>query len=228
MQEELLVLEQFEEEAPLLQDQMLRKYWLISELFKISEEEELYWKQKSHDRLLHEGDINTEYFHRIANGRKRRNLILKLEDGDRSIEGDSDLLAHATEYYKKLFGPELGNSFPLDPALWDEEDKVNEPENALLCQPFSEEEIKFALFQMEKTKQQDQTKFQLSSIRLVGISLNLTSSNFLKTSTQATYLSAGWTMVLSPSSLKSKMLPKSNSLDQFVFWIVFTSGSLKL
>jgi len=141
--------------------------------------------------LLHEGDIKTEYFHRIANGRKRRNLILKLEDGDRSIEGDSDLLAHATEYYKKLFGPELGNSFPLDPALWDEEDKVNEPENALLCQPFSEEEIKFALFQMEKTKQQDQTKFQLSSIRLVGISLNLTSLNFLKTSTQATYLSAG-------------------------------------
>ena len=191
MQEKLLVLEQFEEEAPLLQDQMLRKSWLISELFKISEEEELYWKQKSHDRLLHEGDINTEYFHRIANGRKRRNLILKLEDGDRSIEGDSDLLAHATKYYKKLFGPELGNSFPLDPAIWDEEDKVNETENALLCQPFSEEEIKFALFQMEKTKQQDQTKFQLSSIRLVGISLNLTSLNFLKTSTQATYLSAG-------------------------------------
>ena len=117
MQEELLVLEQFEEEAPLLQDQMLRKSWLISELFKISEEKELHWKQRSHDRLLHEGDIKTEYFHRIANGRKRRNLILKLEDGDRSIEGDSDLLAHATEYYKKLFGPELGNSFPLDPAL---------------------------------------------------------------------------------------------------------------
>ena len=117
MQEELLVLEQFEKEAPLLQDQMQRKSWLISELFKINEEEELYWKQRSHDRLLHEGDIKTEYFHRIANGRKRRNLILKLEDGDRSIEGDSDLLAHATEYYKKLFGPELGNSFPLDPAL---------------------------------------------------------------------------------------------------------------
>ena len=45
MQEELLVLEQFEEEAPLLQDQMLRKSWLISELFKISEEEELYWNK---------------------------------------------------------------------------------------------------------------------------------------------------------------------------------------
>ena len=45
MQEELLVLEQFEEKAPLLQDQMLRKSWLISELFKISEEEELYWNK---------------------------------------------------------------------------------------------------------------------------------------------------------------------------------------
>jgi len=37
MQEELLALEQLEEETPLIQDQMLRKSWLISELFKISE-----------------------------------------------------------------------------------------------------------------------------------------------------------------------------------------------
>jgi len=44
MQEELLALEQLEEETPLIQDQMLRKSWLISELLKISEEEELYWK----------------------------------------------------------------------------------------------------------------------------------------------------------------------------------------
>jgi len=152
MQEELLALEQLEEETPLIQDQMLRKSWLISELLKISEEEELYWKQRSHDKLLHEGDLNTEYFHRMANGRKRRNLIIRMEDGDKTIEGDADLLAHATDYYKNLFGPDLGNSFPLDPALWEEEDKVDEAENNTLCPPFSEEEIKYALFQMEKNK----------------------------------------------------------------------------
>ena len=44
MQEELLALEQLEEETPFIQNQMLRKSWLISELLKISEEEELYWK----------------------------------------------------------------------------------------------------------------------------------------------------------------------------------------
>ena len=93
-----------------------------------------------------------EYFHRMANGRKRRNLIIRLENGDKNIEGDAELLAHATEFYKNLFGPELGNTFPLDLALWDDGEKVSEAENDILCQPFSEDEIKTALFQMEKNK----------------------------------------------------------------------------
>ena len=87
MQEELLVLEQFEEENNLSTDQMLRKSWLISESLKLSEEEELYWQQRSHDRLLHEEDNNIEYFHRMANGRRRKNLIIRLNDGDKIIEG---------------------------------------------------------------------------------------------------------------------------------------------
>ena len=150
MQDELLVLEQIEEENPLPADQMLRKTWLISELFRISEEEELYWKLRSHDRLLHEGDINAKYFHRLANGRKRRNIILQMEDGDKVVEGDVELLAHATDYYKDLFGPAEGNKFPLDPTMWDAEEKFSDEENNILCQSFSEEEMKYALFQMKK------------------------------------------------------------------------------
>ena len=129
-----------------------KKTHLITELLKLNEEEEIYWQQRSHDKQLKEGDRNTEYFHRMANGRKRRNLIISMEDEGRTIEGDAELLAHATDYYKNLFGPEIGNSFPLDPALWQEEEKVNMEENDMLPQPFSEEEIRFALFSMEKNK----------------------------------------------------------------------------
>jgi len=118
----------------------------------ILEEEELYWFKRSHEKWLHEGDNNTEFFHRVANGRKRKNTILSFKKEDEIIEGDSNLLAHATEYYKTLFGPEQGHSFPLDPDLWDENELVQDFENEILTQPFSEEEIKEALFQMEKNK----------------------------------------------------------------------------
>ena len=152
MQEELLILEHVEEEVSLSLDQLLRKSYLSSELFKLNDEEEIYWRQRSHDRQLHEGDNNTEYFHMMANGRKRKNTIVTMEDGDKLIKGDADLLSHATEYYKNMFGPEEGNAFPIDPGLWEENKKVNGEENSTLTQPFSEEEVKKALFLMEKNK----------------------------------------------------------------------------
>ena len=131
MQEELLILEHVEEEVSLSPDQLLRKSYLSSELFKLNDEEEIYWRQRSHDRQLHEGDNNTEYFHMMANGRKRKNTIVTMEDGDKLIKGDADLLSHATEYYKNLFGPEEGNAFPIDPGLWEENKRVNGEENSL-------------------------------------------------------------------------------------------------
>ena len=86
-------------------------------------------------------------FHRVANnGRRRRNTIISLVNGGKIIERDENLLSHATEYYKKLFGTSEGNSFPLDPDLWRESEEVLNEDNNWLVGPFSEEDIKFALF----------------------------------------------------------------------------------
>ena len=119
---------------------------------KLLEEEELYWYKRSHEKWLHEGDNNTEYFHRIANGRKRKSNIVSFKDGDEIIEGTPNLLKHATDFYKNLFGPESGNPFPLAEDLWDRDELVSESDNELLTGPFSKKEIKDALFQMEKNK----------------------------------------------------------------------------
>jgi len=98
------------------------------------------------------GDNNTKYFHSIANGRKRKNNVLFLESDGHVIEGDENLLNHATEYYTELFGPVDDHNIHIDSSLWGELEQVSEEENQMLTRPFSEPKIKEALFQMEKNK----------------------------------------------------------------------------
>jgi hypothetical protein len=62
------------------------------------------------------------------------------------IEGDDDMLNHATEYYTNLFGPEKQHNVHIDKSLWDDVQKVSNDDNEWLCKPFYEREIKDALF----------------------------------------------------------------------------------
>jgi hypothetical protein len=68
------------------------------------------------------------------------------------VEGDQNLLKLATDYYNDLFGPALDHDIPIDPSLWNQEEKVTERDNEWSGRPFIEEEVKYALFQMERNK----------------------------------------------------------------------------
>jgi hypothetical protein len=59
---------------------------------------------------------------------------------------------HATKYYSELFGPGVEFNIQTYPDIWTEVAMVTEADNNLLCQPFSETEVKNALFQMEGNK----------------------------------------------------------------------------
>lgn len=83
-----------------------RKDEIEIEISNMLAEEEISWLQWSHEKWLLKGDNNPAYFHRIVNGRKRKiNTIHNLNSGDDIIEGTNNLLLHATECYKTLFGP---------------------------------------------------------------------------------------------------------------------------
>jgi hypothetical protein len=111
-------LEQDEEETPFTQEQYRRRSELQCNYMKIlEEEEELYWYKRSHETWFLEGDKFTEYFHRIANRKKRKNTIFSLQDKNCLVEGDKDLISLATRYYKDLFGPAVNHSIPLNPDL---------------------------------------------------------------------------------------------------------------
>jgi hypothetical protein len=126
--------------------------WPVKESLSLLDQEESYWHNRCHEEWLLKGDNNTKYFHRIANGRKRKNIVISLECDGNIIEGDENLLKHATEYYSELFGPTDEHNIHLDDSIWAEVEHVSEADNKQLCCPFSENEIKETLFQMEKNK----------------------------------------------------------------------------
>jgi hypothetical protein len=72
---ELEFLEVLEEDNILSGDQYARKGTIQDNLMKIYEEEEDFWFDRSSKKWLLEGDNNTAYFHRIANGRERKKIL---------------------------------------------------------------------------------------------------------------------------------------------------------
>ena len=87
LQDGLLDIEQMEEDALLSLNMYNRKVEIQSNILKMLEEDELYWFKRSHEKWLHEGDNNTEYFHRIANGGKEKITLSPLKTRMRLLKG---------------------------------------------------------------------------------------------------------------------------------------------
>jgi hypothetical protein len=120
---------------------------ILNELQGIWNREEVKAIQRSRDRNVREGDRNTAYFQAVANQRNRKKRITYLETRIRVVSENEAMLSHAVDFYKNLFGSELDSGVKLDENFWSEEDKVTSEENELLTAPFSEEEIKVAIFE---------------------------------------------------------------------------------
>jgi hypothetical protein len=146
---------------------------LIKENLALLEQEEDYWFSRCHEQWLLNGDNNTSYFHKIANGR-RKMTIVSLENDVVVIEGDDNLLQHATDYYTNLL-----MTFTLT---------LTSGQNSLRCQlmrmlnfanPFLKMRLRMLFFKWKQIKQLAQIKFLLNSIKHVGMWLKQISNNYL-------------------------------------------------
>ena len=80
--------------------------------------EHTYWYQRAKCKWLHEGDLNTTFFHSSANMRRQSNSISALHDGDRVIEGDKEVLDFTNSFYKNLFSTKAKLRWPVEGNTW--------------------------------------------------------------------------------------------------------------
>src|SRR3954470_10319096 len=115
-------------------------------------EEELRWYQRSKSNFILKGYANTKYFQNVANGRHRKKSIHTLNQDEGLIESQQQLKAYITSYYKGLFDAQVDDILSMDETRTDDIPQVSNEENTFLNSPFTEEEIKRAVFQMEHNK----------------------------------------------------------------------------
>lgn len=51
---------------------------LLGDIESILRREDIFWSQKAKCKWFKKSDRNTKYFHKVANGRKRKNTISSL------------------------------------------------------------------------------------------------------------------------------------------------------
>src|SRR3954470_5348276 len=112
-------------------------------------EEELRWYQRSKSNFILKGDANTKYFENVGNGGHRKKSIHALNQDDGMIEGQEQLKAYITSYYKGLFGAPSEDVLSMEETRTEDISQVSSEENNFLNSPFTKEEIKKAVFQME-------------------------------------------------------------------------------
>ncbi|KAM0913768.1 hypothetical protein ACQ4PT_011941 [Festuca glaucescens] len=121
------------------------------ELCELFEREEAMARQRSRVDWLREGDRNTAFFHARATARKKANKIHSLarEDGSR-CDDQTEIKGMVQNFYENLFSSEP--TLSPDAVIDSIPSKVTNEMNADLLKPYTNDEIKAALFQMGPTK----------------------------------------------------------------------------
>ena len=137
---------------------------IVERIITLNYQEEIMWKQRSRITWLREGDSNTKFFHQRATRRRMKNKIVKLNRLDGSECTDvNELHGMARDYYCNLFESEGTSNMHL--VLDHVCPKVTDD----ICAPFTENEVKIALFQMCPTKSPGPDGFPAHFFSVTGI-----------------------------------------------------------
>ncbi|WKA01530.1 hypothetical protein VitviT2T_019810 [Vitis vinifera] len=130
----------------LLSQRALRK----GELEELILREEIHWRQKAKVKWVKEGDCNSKFYHKVANGRRNRKYIKELEN-ERGLvlKNAESITEEILHYFEKLYTNPTGESWGVEGLDWS---PISEESALRLDSPFIEEEISKAIFQLDRDK----------------------------------------------------------------------------
>lgn len=135
-------------------------------LSEVYAQQEIFWRQRSKQLWLREGDHNSRYFHASMKNRRTFNQIRSLRnENGQEVQWSSGLEDVITGYFSKLFTASATHWTEIVQCI---DNKVTEPQNAMLLSPVEAKEVKEALFHMHRTKVQGQMELLLVSIKNFG------------------------------------------------------------
>ncbi|RVW78875.1 LINE-1 retrotransposable element ORF2 protein [Vitis vinifera] len=129
-----------------------RDWWILrrKELEDLLLKEEVQWRQKSRVKWIKEGDCNSKFFHRVATGRRSRKYIKSLisERGE-TLNNIEVISEEIVNFFGNLYSKPEGDSWKIEGIDWA---PISEESAIWLDRPFSEEEVRMAVFQLNKEK----------------------------------------------------------------------------
>ncbi|RVW82961.1 Transposon TX1 uncharacterized 149 kDa protein [Vitis vinifera] len=97
--------------SDLLVQRTLRK-WELDELIL---REEIHWRQKARVKWVKEGDCNSKFFHKVANGRRNRKFIKVLEDESGLVLNNVESITEEILlYFEKFYASPTGESWSAE------------------------------------------------------------------------------------------------------------------
>ncbi|CAA7037615.1 unnamed protein product [Microthlaspi erraticum] len=124
---------------------------ITNKLKEAHRDEEEYWKQKSRNMWLKDGDLNTKFFHASTKQRRAINRIVGLHnEANVWVAGEKEIETVAVNYFDSLFTSNLPVDFTG--VLENVSERITITENEVLTRRATEAEVREALFMMHPEK----------------------------------------------------------------------------
>ena len=145
----LVALQQVESERRLTEEETSIKKEAKEGYAKWVNLEEIHWRQLSRELWLREGDINTGYFHRMANAHRRRNTMDRIKVSGVWLSEEQEVRTGIVEVFQQLLTEDSEWKADIGGLFLDQ---ISQQEADTLELSFMEEEVHSTLMDMNGDK----------------------------------------------------------------------------
>lgn len=149
IKEELNQLDLASDQRDLTDIEVQRKSFLTVELWRQLKSRESILRQKSRFRWIKEGDSSTRFFHRCVKGRQASNAINGLKVNGTWFHEPNEVKSLVEQHFSSIFAEPWENR-PIPENI--HFSQISLEDNIKLIAPFTDEEIKEAVWQCDSSK----------------------------------------------------------------------------